>query len=376
MSVISNSIPLFKVHMPEEMTEAVGKTLQSGFITEGPKAAEFQKQFQDWLGNPNTAMVNSCTSALTLALRLAGVGPGDEVISSPMTCVATNEPVITAGAKIVWADVDPETGNIDPEDVRRKIKQGKTKAILFVDWSGVPADLDKLQAIADDNQIKTIEDAAHSLGAVYRGRKVGNQCDFTCFSFQAIKHITTGEGGAIACKSKEDFDRAVLLRWFGLPRGWRRSPVHWEGDIAEAGYKMHMNDIAGTMGIVQMKYIDEIVEKHKANAKKIREGLKDVEGIEFLKIDPQVDPAYWILTVLLEDSEAREKFAAKISEADISCGIAHTRNDSYTVFAESQTELPGLDQFADRMLNIPCGWWLTDEEIQYIVETVKQSIGG
>ena len=196
-------ISLFKVHMPEEVKDSIIKTLYSGFITEGDKAKEFESKFQSWVGNPNTALVNTGTSALTIAIRLAGIKSGDEVISTPQTCLATNAPLFNAGAKIVWADIDPYTGNISPESIKDRITD-KTKAIVFVHWSGIPADIDAINKIARENNLKVIEDAAHALGAKYNNIMIGNHSDYVFFSFQAIKQITTVNGGALACKTEED----------------------------------------------------------------------------------------------------------------------------------------------------------------------------
>ena len=204
-------IPLFKVHMPESVIDPLRDTLLSGFIGEGEKVVEFEEALAPWFDNENVLATNNGTAAIQLALRLSGVGPGDEVISTPMTCSATNEPVLAAGAKIVWADIDPWTGNIDVHDVKKKITP-KTKAIICVDWGGYPCTFAELNYLAKKNGLKLIEDACHAFGSEYYGDKVGCQCDFSCFSFQAIKTITTVDGGALTCRSKEDYEKGKLLR--------------------------------------------------------------------------------------------------------------------------------------------------------------------
>ncbi len=367
--------PLFKVNLPKNVHLDLQPVLESGFISEGPKAKEFEAAFQTWLGNPFTAIVNSGTSALTIALRLAGVGPGDEVISTPMTCLATNEPILAVGGKVVWCDIDPATGCMDPSKLEALITP-KTKAVMFVDWAGTPCELDELNAIAHKHGLKTIQDAAHSLGAVYRNHKVGTVSDYTCFSFQAIKHMTTVDGGAIACFNKEDYDRAVLLRWFGCARGHNTSPIKWTGDVTEYGYKMHMNDVNATIGLASLAAIDPYIAKHRSNGKLLMELLKDIAEVETMKVPDYTESSFWIFTIKLKDSETREMVSAGLDALGIGNNIVHTRNDAYTLFKDSQvTTLLGMNEFGNRMLNIPCGWWLDEPDIRFIVVSLLSLLG-
>lgn len=209
-------IPLFKVHMPRSVEEPLIETLFSGFIGQGPKVDEFESKLNEYFDNQHVVTVNAGTSALQLALRLANIGPGDEVISTPMTCTASNMPILAAGAKIVWADVDPISGLISTDSIKSKITN-KTKAIIMVHFGGIPCDIDGINALAKNYGIKTIEDAAHAFGSEYRNQKIGNHSDFVMFSLQAIKHITTVDGGLLLCKSKKDYDRssqAFEMVWY------------------------------------------------------------------------------------------------------------------------------------------------------------------
>lgn len=362
-------IPLYKVHMPENIGEVLSPVLLSGSITQGPKAKEFEEAFGKFIGNPNTALVNSGTSAITLALRLAGVSPGTEVISSPMTCLATNEPILTLGAKVVWCDIDPTTGNIDPSKIRKLITP-KTRAIIFVDWAGTPAELDEINDIAYSYGLKTIEDAAHALGALYKGRQTGTSCDFVCFSFQAIKHLTTVDGGALACRSEKDCERAILLRWFGMSRGQTKNPVCWDGDVLEPGYKFHMNDVNATIGLEQLKHINFIIDRHRSNGSFFSRTLAGINSIELLKIPEHIQSSYWIYTLKLRDIESRRIFSERLKQQGVMSAITHTRNDTYSLFKDSRVSLPGMDDFGSRMLNIPCGWWVSEEDRQEISKTI------
>jgi perosamine synthetase len=360
------TIPLFKVHYPENIGQKIQEVFESGFITEGEYSDRFEQTFGTYVDNENCSLVNSCTSALTLAYRMAGVGPGDEVISTPMTCMATNEPIDTAGASIVWADINPKTGNICPQSVKKRITQN-TKAIVAVHWAGQPFDIEEINQIANDHGIFVIEDAAHALGAEYRGQKIGSHSDFVCFSFQAIKHLTTADGGAICSRSKHSDNRIRKLKWFGLDRKYQGSK--WEQDITESGYKFHMNNINAVIGLEQMRYIDKIIYLHQKNGNFLDEHITNKN---VTKLDRPNDrkSAHWIYSLLVENpGELKEHLSAN----GIASDFVHVRNDRYSVFKKfkSQDRLVGCDYFCSRMLNLPVGWWLSDLELERIVDTVN-----
>jgi dTDP-4-amino-4,6-dideoxygalactose transaminase len=366
-------IPLFKVHMPKTVVEPVRKVLFSGFINEGTQVAEFERELRERIGNPLTIATNSCTSSLTLALKIAGVGPGTEVITSPMTCVATNTPVKNLFAKAIWCDINPDTGNIDPEQIEKMITE-KTKAILFVDWIGIPADLDRIKNIGQRHKIKVIEDAAQAFGAIYKGRNIGCISDFTCFSFQAIKHISTGDGGALCFLNESDYHRGRKLKWFGIDReatkdsagNWRGS--RWDCVIPEAGYKFHMNNLNATLGLEQLKYADSIIKTHRANAAYYLENLKDVSGLRLPNIAKDIQPAWWVFMFF---AQRRDDLSKKLAEYGIHSSLVHVRNDIYECFEDSNIELPNIIKFQNSELCIPCGWWVSPQDREYIVKVIK-----
>lgn len=364
-------IPLFKPHTPEAIDKPLLETLHSGYITQGPKVDEFEEKVKAFLKFPFVVALNSGTSALTLALRLAGVGPGDEVITTAMTCTATNLPVLSLGGTLVFADIDPTTGNISTKSIQKRITS-KTKAILFVDWGGTPADLDEIASIARAHNLRVIEDAAHAFGADYKGRKVGAVSDFTCFSLQAIKHITTGDGGLLTCRNLADYQQAKVLRWFGIDRSKNGLDSRIDQDIEEWGYKFHMNDLNATIGIVQMDFIEGIIKAHRSNASYYNENL----DVYFDTIcDRPDESAYWLYTMLLPSNEEREAFKLFAADRGIQVSQVHKRNDEYTVFkkfASEDSNLPGVDHFADRMICIPVHWALTEEEREHIVKVCNE----
>lgn len=363
-------IPLFKVFMPEEVDEPLLKTLHSGYITQGPKVEEFERNVAVYLGTPNVVALNSGTSALTLALRLANVEAGDEVITTPMTCSATNLPILSLGAKPVFADVDPITGNMSAETIKRNITD-KTKAILFVDWGGMPADLDEIMSVARAHNLKVIEDAAHAFGAVYRGKKIGTVADFTCFSLQAIKHITTGDGGILTCKNDSDYKRAKNLRWFGINRNSDSLDSRISEDIQEWGYKFHMNDLNATIGIVQLEFLEWVIGRQRENARLYNDNLD-----KFFVRQPEdkdIRSAQWLYTVLLPSERKREMFKRYMQSYGVQVSQVHRRNDEYSVFQEFAFErLIGLDYFSERMICLPVHWGLSYEDQEYIIRLCNQ----
>jgi perosamine synthetase len=363
------SIPLFKVFLaPEsELMPRLRDVLYSGQISEGPPVLEFEQAFARFVAAPEAKQVLSFysgTAALHTALMLAGVKPGDEVISTAMTAEPTNLAILQAGGKVVWADVDPRNGTIAPESVAQKITP-RTRAILAVDYSGIPASLAALSKIAADAGVMLIEDAAHALGAHYEGRVLGTHADFVMFSLQAIKHMTTVDGGMLVCRDAGAAARGRLLRWFGMDRQAPRTEL----DITEVGYKYHMNNVTATMGLVQLAHVQAVIDRHIANGRYFDQALAGIPGLTLCGWDAAAEPSYWMYTVLVE---RRAEFARRLAERGIATSLAHKRNDRHSVFAASRTPLPALDVFFEKMIHIPCGWWVSDEDREYIAATVRE----
>lgn len=372
------------------------------YIGQGEHVDTFEGALKAFLVSQQDVLTtNSCTSALDLSLHLCGVGGrglynrsalsmrADLVISTPMTCTATNSPIVTRGGQIMWADVDPLTGLISPESVEecidRAIKQGVVpNAIIAVDWGGQLADYPKLRQVAAKEDIPIIQDAAHSFGAtvgslgfmdttrtseLWRGH-------YTCFSFQAIKTLTTGDGGALVCPSTEETERARLLRWYGLDR---RSSQNYrcEQNISEVGYKYHMNDIAAVMGMANLPYVDLHLDRHRANANYYAATMHGLTGV----IIPPVfrggdvidlDSPWWLMTLLVSD---RDSFQVFMKTRNIETSPVHARNDVHEAFEDAAFEedwnLPGVDFFAAHEVAIPVGWWLSTQDRDQVAMAVQ-----
>jgi dTDP-4-amino-4,6-dideoxygalactose transaminase len=365
----SAHIPLFKVFMPPGIEAKMAATLQSGFLAEGAQVNAFAAKAAEFIGNPRVVMVSSCTMALTVAFKLAGIGPDTEVITTALTCVAGNEPIAMLGGKVVWADVDKETGMVTAATIEPLITP-RTKAIYVLHKEGAPAEIEDIYALAKSRGLKVIEDAAHAFGARRRNQMIGARGDYVCFSFQAIKHITTGDGGAIFCSDDEDYRRAKKAKWFGIDRDAREGRDVWHEDIPDWGFKGNMNDIAGTLGVAQMEHIDWILKRFHENGRRYDELLANLPGIRTLRRDPKDFQTYWGYTILVEN---RDAVLTTLSEAGIGAGQIHVRNDLYSMFNAERRALPNTDWFDAREVSVPCGWWVEQEQQDYIVETLKRA---
>jgi len=379
-------IDLFKVFMSPTASDEVGKVLNSGYIGQGPKVEEFEENLKKFFNHDYVSTLNSGTSGLHLALHLLkdvdntknnfwpGLKDGDEVLTTAMTCTASNWPILANNLKIKWVDIDPTTLNMDLDDLERKITP-TTKVIMVVHWGGYPNDLDRIKKIQKNAQERfgfkpaVIEDGAHSFGSEYKGKKIGTHGNLTMFSLQAIKHITSIDGGLLLSPHKELNRRARLIRWYGIDRDGDRKDFRCEADVEEWGYKFHMNDVCATVGIENLKHFDEIVGRHRSNAKYYDENLKGVEGVTLLDRHEGFNSAFWIYSMLVEN---RDGFYKWMDECKITVSQVHERNDKHTCVKEYRTALPTLDKTIGKIVSIPVGWWVSDEEREYIVECIKK----
>ena len=389
-------IPLFKVFMDKNAHKSVRKVLESGFIGQGPKVEEFESNLKEYFGVDYISTVNAATSAEHLALHQLknpiqevfdgcasrevwpGLKDGDEVLTTPLTCTATNWPILANNLKIKWVDVDENTLNMDLVDLERKITK-KTKVIFVVHWGGYPVDLDRLDMIARNTEKRfgfkpaIIEDCAHAMGSTYNNKPVGSYGNWSTFSFQAIKHITTGDGGILITPDRESYDRSKLLRWYGInrdKRNYKGKDFRLENDIAEWGYKFHMNDINATIGIHNLPHIPELLMKNRKNAEYFNEQLKDIEGIQLMDHCDKSNSAYWLYTIRVLNDKKQE-FIEKLKQNGIMASQVHNRNDINSCVEEYVEDLPNLDILEKELVCIPVGWWLSEKEREYIVNIIR-----
>ncbi|MDA9802140.1 DegT/DnrJ/EryC1/StrS family aminotransferase [Candidatus Pseudothioglobus singularis] len=366
----SRNIVMFYPHVSDLAKKSVMETLNSRWIGQGPKVKLFEEKFSKKFGSNLPAIaVGSGTDALHLAYMLAGLKPGDEVIAPVFTCTATNIPFLYMGVKIKFADIDSETMNINTNHVQ-SLMSSKVKAIICVHYGGLPCDMDELKKISDEWKVPIIEDAAHAVGAKYKGIDIGSISDFTMFSFQAIKHITTGDGGMLIIKDKSLVDKAERIRWFGIDRNAKQAGI-WENDIYEVGYKYQMTDIAAAMGIVS---VDEFNDQSELRKILFQTYVNELENFERVKIIgsgfEDREHAAWLFTVVVEE---RFKLQEKLRNNNIESNQVHFRNDRYSIFNEftNGKVFPNMDKIEDNYLVLPLHTKMTIEDVKRVCSVVK-----
>lgn len=359
-------IPLVKTNIPPRhlLLPELEKVIYSGYVAQGEVVEKFERAFEKFIGSGYSLSLNSGTAALHIALILAGVQKGDEVISTALTAEPTNVAIKMIGAKIRYADVDIDTGNISPKSIEANINEA-TKAIMIVDYAGVPVNVPEIKRISEKNKIPVIHDASHALGAKFNGLTNGNHFPFTVFSFQAIKQITTIDGGILQIASKEDYEKGKLIRWFGIDK----SKTRLDNNIKLQGYKYHMNDVTATIGLIQLKDIESTLTYFVENGKFFDKELQGIPGIELLNYYPGSIPAYWLYTLKVE---RRELFIKKMAEHNIMASELHKRSDWHAHLNDFQQILPNLDYFYSRFVHIPCGWWVRKEDREDIINIIKK----
>jgi len=370
MKANSENIVLFYPHVSELAKSSVMETLDSRWIGQGPKVKIFEENFsKKFASNLPAIAVGSGTDALHLSYILAGLKPGDEVIAPLFTCTATNIPFLYMGVKINFADVDINTMNMDINHVRQ-LMSDKVKAIICVHYGGLPCDMDELQTIANEYNIPIIEDAAHAVGAKYKGIDIGSISDFTMFSFQAIKHITTGDGGMLIIKNIDLIDKAERIRWFGIDRKSKQAGI-WENDITEIGYKYQMTDIAAAMGIASLSEFDEQSQIRKSLFQVYEEELAGCARLRIIGSGyKDREHAAWLFTVIVEE---RYKLQEKLRDNNIESNQVHFRNDRYSIFKEFTDGklFPNMDKIEDDYLVLPLHTKMTVEDVKRVCSVIK-----
>lgn len=368
LEVKQGNIVLFHPHVSERARQFVNDTLHTRWIGEGPRVEEFERKFSGRFAEGRLSIaVGSGTDALHLAYVLAGIQKGDEVIAPVFTCTATNIPLLYTGAIIKFADVQPRTMNIDPHHVKELVNE-KTKAIVCVHYGGLPCDMKELQEIAEDYGIPIIEDAAHAPGATYRGTPIGAISEFTIFSFQAIKHITTGDGGMLTLKDRELEAKAKRIRWFGIDRSKKHMGI-WENDITEVGYKYQMTDIGASMGLAALEEFDQTLALRRSLFSAYETGLKNIPGISFVGGGyTDREHAAWICTLIVEK---RFDFQRKLRENNIESNQVHYRNDRYSILGGRRNDLPHMDEIEDKYLVLPLHTRMNVEDVERVCSVAR-----
>lgn len=381
-STAARQVPFHRPSFDGRELAAIEDVLRTGWITTGERAREFERRFADYVGASHAVALNSCTAALHLALAAEGIGPGDEVITTPYTFVATVETICYLGATPVFADIDPATRNIDPAAIQAKIGP-RTRAIVPVHIAGLPCDMDAVASVAGARGIPVIEDAAHSLPASYKGRRVGSLSRATAFSFYATKNLTTAEGGML---TTEDPDLAARYRRLSLhgitADGWKRYRLggKWFYEVVEMGYKYNLTDVAAAMGLVQLEKLDGFDARRHEIARMFTEGLSGLRGLT-LPTEPAGYRHAWHLYIVGLTSEARvsrEALIERLTERGVGTSVHFIPAHLHPYYAERlghrRGDFPRAEAAFEGAVSLPLYPAMSDEDVDYVIAAVRESL--
>jgi len=376
--MIDNLIRTWSVFVPKETINELKKTLDTTWLNTGKKEKEFREKVKSHFNAKYAVACNSGTSALKMSLSAAGIGYGDEVISTPYTFIATNTSILEVGAKPVFADIDYDTLNISPKSIYEK-RTKKTKAIMVVHYGGLPVELNEIRDIGRYFKIPIIEDSAHAMGSKYNSFKgngidgdyIGSKGDLITFSFQVIKIVTCGDGGIVTTTNEEYYKRLKEYAWFGVDRE-DRTPNTLDplsDDITKLGYKANMNDITATMACVAMNNLDEQLEKRQTIGNFYRNNLKGLKKLTLINYPEYSHPNYQIFPVHIVD---RQRFAEFMLSNNIQVIVNNRRNDKYTIFGGIKSDLPGVTKADEDVILLPCHSGLSVNDLSYIVDKILE----
>jgi len=346
-----NTISQFYPHIPKNYLKVLKKVFSGRWVGQGPLVDKLEKIFSTkFANNMSSVAVGSGTDALHLAYILSEIKKDDEIICPIFTCTATNIPLLYIGAKIKFADVNPDTLNISIESVKNLITK-KTKAIVFVNYAGLPCELNELNKIAKKNKLILIQDAAQSLGATYKKKSITSYADYTIFSFQAIKHVTSGDGGMLVLKKKNHEKKDLRIRWFGIDRPKKQGGT-WENNIKEVGYKYQMTDIGASILLESIKEFKKITAHRKKIFNTYLKNLSKNKKIKIVNSKGNFVHAHWIFTIILDRKDFLQK---KLRLKSIETNQVHFRNDKYSIFNKfvKNRKFKNMDKVENKYLTLP-----------------------
>ncbi|GAA0373758.1 DegT/DnrJ/EryC1/StrS aminotransferase family protein [Paenibacillus motobuensis] len=371
----SKHIPVLQPCIGQEEIDAVVDVLKSGWLGLGPKTEQFEKEFAAYVGSRFMVALNSGTAALHLALEVLGIGPGDEVIVPPMTFISTVHAVSYVGATPVFADVEKDTVNISVADIERKITE-KTKAIIVVHLAGHPCDMDAIRELALTKGIQVVEDAAHACGAFYKGRAIGSISDITCFSFHAVKNLTCGEGGGIACNEEWLASKVREKRWVGISKDtWTRSSRErayaWKYFVDKVGYKYHMNDIQAALGVVQLHKLEQLNGRRREIASRYQQALANISWLELPYEKPYAHSSWHLFQIKLANEELRDRLIGHLQDHNIAPGVHYYPCHLQPAYIHLKASVPVSSNIWKRLLTLPIHPNMTDEDVERVIDCVR-----
>lgn len=368
------TIPLFDCRLSDAVTRDLAPLLHSGRLAAGSAVGELEDRLGAYLGGPPVVALSDMTQALALALRLSGVGPGDEVATLALNCMSSNSAIALVGAVPVWVDVDPATACIDVADLAECIGP-KTRAVVVYHVAGYVGDLGEVRALCDAHGLPLIEDANAALGAEWQDRRVGSIGDYAVFSFYANRQLNGIEGAALVCPDAIIADRARRLRRFGIDITRFRAAdgeIDPALDVAEIGIAASLTNVNAALAGLALDNLDARIARNRENVARLTHDLADVRDVSFVAEHAGTRGVYWV--ALLRSPE-RDRLMAALKESGVQCSKLHQRNDVYTGFGAASRTLPGTSVMEQEMLALPSGWWLSDGDVERIAVAVRSAVG-
>lgn len=365
------TIPFLRANFPEDLYKELSGVFESGYVGAGEWVTKFERALEKYLNASTILATSSCTGALMLSYIAAGIKPSDVVLSTPMTCAATNIPLLQIGARIDWLDVDPMYGNVTAESVADGFRrQPDAKAVVIMDWGGVPCEYPEIASECRKRKVPLILDAAQSFGSSYAGKIYPQEIDYVCYSFGPTKLFSTVEGGAIALKNPTDIERLKALRWYGIHRESRDSMRFWQYTINEIGYRYIFNNLFAAIGLRMLPLIKKRIEHHRNLARVYDELLGDVSGLQIGTRPSESAPNFWLYTIL---ADRREDLLTKLHADSVHAATPHRRND--VLLAEwninSPAALRGVEKFDRSYVCLPIGSWMQAEDIETVCKSIR-----
>jgi dTDP-4-amino-4,6-dideoxygalactose transaminase len=363
-------VPFLRSEFSIDVARVVGPVLASGYVGAGRRVDALERALATYLGVENVVCTSSCTAALTLSYLAAAIRPGEIVLSTPMTCAATNIPLLHLGARIAWLDVDPITGNVTADAVLDGLRaHPSARAIIIMDWAGWPCAYDEICAIAEDAGLPVIVDAAQSFGSTLDGLRCASRAAFVCYSFGPTKIFSTVEGGAIVVRDAAVAQRLRVMRWYGIDRAARNVTAFWEYDVTTPGHRFTTNDVFAEIGVQGLPHFHRRLAHHRHLAKCYRDDLVGIAGVTLPPDDSRRVSNYWMFSIL---AEGRTRLLRRLHDAGIHAATPHNRNDHLTCFANTEARpLSGVDHFAANYLCLPIGPWVTEANIGEVCSIVR-----
>lgn len=367
------SIPLFDCRLSDAVIREITPVLQSGRLAAGSAVGALEDSLSAYLGGRPAVALSDMTQALAMALRLAGVGPNDEVATLALNCMSSNSAIALVGATPLWVDVDPATASIDVADLAACISP-KTRAVIVYHVAGYVGNLDAVRALCDARGLPLIEDANAALGAEWQNRKIGCVGDYAVFSFYANRQLNGIEGAALICPDSLTAERARRLRRFGIDTARFRTPdgeIDPALDVAEIGVSASLTNVNAALADIALVDLDARIERNRANVARLFDRLVDRKDVLFIPEHAGARGVYWVALVR---SPQRDQLMAALKAAGVQCSKLHQRNDGYSGFGAASRKLPGTSLLEQEMLALPSGWWLSGADVDRIADAVQSAM--